>query len=595
MTASTPRSSRQESLVDRRVLFLCGLAVLIAAAAAGVAQLLTALIGLITNIAFYGRWSAAFTSPAGNHLGYGVVLVPVVGGVIVGFMARYGSRAIRGHGIPEAMESVLANQSHIPARLVLLKPVSAAIAIGTGGPFGAEGPIIATGGALGSLVGQFLHTTADERKTLLAAGAAAGMSAIFGTPVAAVLLAVELLLFEFSARTLIPVALASAVAAGARAALAGPGPVFAIPALAPAGGAALAAYILLGALAGLASVFVTRVVYAVEDGFEHVPVHWMWWPALGGLVVGVIGAFAPLTLGVGYDNITNILAGSITGWVLARLCLFKFVSWAVSLGSGTSGGTLAPLLTIGGALGGVAGAGLSALFPSAGIDPRLAALVGMAALFTGASRAFLASVVFAYEATMQPAGLLPLLAGCAAAHLVSCALMRDSLMTEKIARRGIRVPAEYAADPLQNVLVRDVASATIVALRGDDDVKAARSWLASGAKGSEHQAFPVLDGEGRLLGVVTRRELEKHAAPADAVRDIVRRAPVVVREDDTLREAVDQMSRHDIGRLAVVSAAAPHKVVGFLTRTSVLSAFRRHFEESRAVRRSITFGRTASR
>ncbi|HMJ10279.1 MAG TPA: chloride channel protein, partial [Polyangiaceae bacterium] len=369
------------SLVDRRVLVVSGLACTIAAASAGVAHVLTRLIGLFTNLAFYGRLSTAFVSPAGHRLGAMVVFVPVLGGLVVGLLARFGSTAIRGHGIPEAMEQVLTNESRIPPRITFLKPLSAAIAIGTGGPFGAEGPIIATGGALGSLVGQVLHVTAVERKTLLAAGAAAGMAATFGSPVSAVLLAVELLLFEYRPRSLIPVALAAATAAGVRIAVEGSDPIFAMPDLVQPSGAALGWYMIAGALVGLVSVGITRAVYWVEDAFGHLPLHWMWWPALGGLVVGVVGYFAPRTLGVGYDNIEQILSGRVALGAVLMLCGLKFVSWVVALGSGTSGGTLAPLFTIGGGLGAGLGAAANALVPALEVDIRIAALVGMAAMF----------------------------------------------------------------------------------------------------------------------------------------------------------------------------------------------------------------------
>jgi H+/Cl- antiporter ClcA len=349
-------------------------------------------------------------------------------------MARYGSPAIRGHGIPEAMEQVLSNESRIKPRLIFLKPISAAIAIGTGGPFGAEGPIIATGGALGSVAGQLMRITADERKTLLAAGAAAGMAATFGSPVSAVLLAIELLLFEYRARSLVPVSLAAATATGVRMAFSGSAPVFPMPNLGQPSGSALVTYIVIGAIIGILSVFVTRAVYAVEDGFEKIPVHWMWWPAIGAVAVGVIGWIAPRTLGVGYDNIEKIIAGNIVGSALLVLVVLKFISWAIALGSGTSGGTLAPLFTIGGGLGSAIGAVIIAVAPSLGVDIRIAALVGMAAIFAGASRALLASVVFAFETTRQPMGLLPLLAGCSAAYLASLLLMRNTIMTEKLAR-----------------------------------------------------------------------------------------------------------------------------------------------------------------
>lgn len=441
-------------LANGRTVFISLLAVILGLLSSWISRALTALIGLVTNLAYYGTRSTAFTSPAHHHLGYWSVLVPVVGGLLVGVMARYGSSAIRGHGIPEAMEQVLCNESRIPARIVLLKPTSAAVSIGTGGPFGAEGPIIATGGALGSLLGQWIHTTASERKALLAAGAAAGMTATFGTPISAVLLAVELLLFEFRARTLIPVAFACATAAAMRLAAFGSAPVFSMPVIASVSAASILGYAVVGGTAGLASVYIARLVYKIEDLFDHLPLHWMWWPAIGGLAVGVIGLFAPLTLGVGYDKIEHILDGSLTGTVLVVFCICKLLSWSIALGSGTSGGTLAPLFTIGGGLGAALGAILSTHLDFTSVDPQMAALVGMAATFAGSARAFLTALVFAYEATHQQSALLPLLAGSAAAYLVSSLAMKNTIMTEKIVRRGIHVPAEYSAEyPLATAAV----------------------------------------------------------------------------------------------------------------------------------------------
>jgi H+/Cl- antiporter ClcA len=443
---------------QRRTLVISGLAIVIGVGAVGVARLLIAAIALVTNISFHGRFSVFGASPADNHLGLWVVLIPVIGGLLVGLLARYGSGAIRGHGIPEAMEQILTNESNISPKITILKPLSAAIAIGTGGPFGAEGPIIATGGALGSLVGQVLHTTPNERKTLLAAGAAAGMAAIFGTPVAAVLLAIELLLFEYRPRSLVPVTLAAATATGIRMVFEGSAGVFAMPQLMQPSGEALMMYMVLGAIVGVAAVFVTKSLYYIEEGFEKLPIHWMWWPALGALVVGIIGYFEPRTLGVGYDNISNILAGNFTNVVLLVLVILKFVSWSIALGSGTSGGTLAPLFTIGGGLGALLGILCVHWFPGLGIDPRIAALVGMAAIFAGASRALLTSVVFAFETTRQPIGLLPLLGGCTAAFIISSLMMRYTIMTEKLARRGTHVPTEYIAASSEEIARIDAAA-----------------------------------------------------------------------------------------------------------------------------------------
>jgi H+/Cl- antiporter ClcA len=572
---------------------ISALAIVAAFLAALAAQLLTRLIGLITNIAFYGRWSAAFSSPAANSLGRMVVIVPIIGAILVGLIARYGSAAIRGHGIPEAMEQVLLNQSRISPTVMLLKPLSAAISIGTGGPFGAEGPIIATGGALGSVIGQLFHITADERKTLLAAGAAAGMAATFGSPVAAVLLAVELLLFEYRPRSLIPVSLAAATATGVRIAFVGSAPVFPMPNIASPSGEALATYIVLGAAIGVLAILVTRGLYAVEDAFEHLPIHWMWWPALGALVVGIVGYFAPRTLGVGYENIEQLVAGSIAGRALLVLVTLKLVSWMVALGSGTSGGTLAPLFTIGGGTGALVGGVLAQNFPSLGVDPRIAALVGMAAIFAGASHAVLTSVVFAFETTRQPLGLLPLLAGCSAAYLVSLLGMRHSIMTEKLARRGTRIRSEYAADFLEQVLVREIASTEVVTLAADEAVEEVRDRIAARVPGSQHQGFPVLNAGGDLVGVVTRRDLLDLDIEVTArVGELVSRAAVVIYDDSSAREAADHMVHERVGRLPVVSRADPRRVIGIVSRSDLLEAHERRLHARHRVERTIDLSST---
>jgi len=574
-----------QAVMDGRVAFIGLLAAALGVVAGYLAEALIRLIGLVTNLAYYHRWSTGFASPAGHHLGWPVIFIPAAGGILVGLMARYGSQAIRGHGIPEAMEQVLLNESRIPARLTLLKPVSAAIAIGTGGPFGAEGPIIATGGALGSLLGQVLSTTALERKTLLAAGAAAGMAATFGSPVSAVLLAVELLLFELRPRSIIPVALASVAATGVRFSLVGIKPVFPMPLLSTPNGLSLAIYIAIGALVGVASVYVTRAVYWIEDAFEHLPIHWMWWPALGGLAVGGIGYFVPRTMGVGYDNIQAILSANLLGTGLLVLCLAKFLSWSIALGSGTSGGTLAPLFTIGGALGALVGGLLTLALPKVGVDPRICALVGMAAIFAGASRAMLASAVFAFEITLQPLGLLPLLGGCSAAYLLSALMMKHSIMTEKLARRGVRVPEEYSADFLDQILVKEAASKQVVTLDAGQSLAEARKWIEAGADGATHHGFPVVDEKGLVIGVLTRRDLlEAPHAPESALRDLIHRELAVAFEGNSLREAANHMVREGVGRLPVLGEGS--SLVGILTRSDLLEAHATRLKSSEVAQRT---------
>jgi len=560
----------------RAILFISVLAIGLGVAGGFVAPALMKLIGFITNLSFYGRISSDFSSPAANHLGAWVIVIPALGGIVVGIMARFGSRAIRGHGIPEAMEQVLEGNSRIPARITFLKPISAAFAIGTGGPFGAEGPIIATGGALGSLFGQVLSTTGAERKTLLAAGAAAGMAATFGSPVSAVLLAVELLLFEFRARSLIPVALAAGVAAGMRIKLMGAEAIFSMPEFAPVGLSALALYAVLGLVIGVVAVIVTRIVYWLEDMFEHLPVHWMWWPAIGGLAVGLVGYFAPRTLGVGYDNIADILSNRFSLHLIAFLCVMKFVSWSISLSSGTSGGTLAPLFTIGSGAGATLGALFLWIFPASGLDVRVAALVGMAALFAGASRALLASIVFAFETTHQTNGLLPLLIGSTLAYLVARMLMQNSIMTEKIARRGLKIPEDYDADVFLQTVVGTVMDKEMKTLPPDMLVSTLADRIAHHDREvSARDAWPLVNADHQLVGIITRndviRSLEKSGASNLKLSEAGSVDVVTAFPDETVHEAVARMLTHGVGRLLVVSRTDQKQLIGYVSRTHLLS------------------------
>jgi len=563
----------------KRLLLMSGLAILVAVCISFIARLLVDFIDLITNLSFYGSFSPAPVSPAGNHLGWWVVLVPAAGGLIVGLMALYGSKAIRGHGIPEAMEQILTNQSRIKPSITYLKPVSSAISIGTGGPFGAEGPIIATGGALGSSLGQIMHISHHERKILLAAGATAGMSAIFGSPIAAIFLAIELLLFEFSPRSILPVALACITGAAGHHFLFESGPMFHIPGtLAPPSNQAIFAYSVLGLVMGLLAVLVTKIVYAIEDGFERLPVHWMWWPAIGGLFVGFIGYFAPRTLGVGYNNITEVLSGALPLQVVLSLCIMKFLSWSISLGSGTSGGTLAPLLTIGGATGFLLGHQLMQWAPGWGIDARLAALVGMAALFAGSSRALLTSIVFALETTGQSAALLPLLAGCVAAYFISFLLMENTIMTEKIARRGVRTPDSYEPDVLERMNVGQVMQTNTTVMSEENSIAEVRHWQA--AEDSSANYFVIVDNEGHYKGIVSTSNLNnQHHNPQESVGSLIRRKDAFVTEDESLKEAVARMAAENVDLLPVVTGEAPLQVKGLLSFSDVLKAYRVGLEE----------------
>jgi CIC family chloride channel protein len=584
----TEKMQKRQSIDLKRLLYICALAIMNAILVGVIAKVMVSLIGLVTSISFYGNISPNDVSPVGNHLGIWVIFIPVLGGIIVGIMARYGSRAIRGHGIPEAMEQVLTNHSKIPPIVTFLKPLSAAISIGTGGPFGAEGPIIAAGGAFGSLIGQVLKITAYERKILLTAGATAGMAAIFGSPVAAVLLAIELLLFEFSPKSIIPVALACITGAAAHFIFFGSKPMFAMPEVQAPGTLALIIYIFVGALVGVASVGVTKIVYGIEDAFEKLPIHWMWWPAIGGLVVGVVGYFAPVTMGVGYDNIRNVLTGNLTINTLIIFSLLKFISWSISLGSGTSGGTLAPLFTIGGALGALLAMGVNYMFPSLGLSFSIAALIGMAAMFSGASRALLTSVVFALETTGQPHMLLPLLGGCTASYFVSFALMRSTIMTEKIARRGIATPDSYVPDVMNSFSVGHVLREEIIVLSGVNTIAEARKFISEGGdKG--YSAFAVVDEIGELMGVIGIQDILNASHDENAIlKSLIKSYPSTVHENELLRSAVDKMIKHSVDILPVVSRANDKELLGVLTYRDILEAYELKKKESKEQHRTIS-------
>jgi CIC family chloride channel protein len=563
-----------------RLLTIALLAVMVAVFVSFIAKLLVYLIDLFTNISFYGNFSLTHTSPANNTLGWLVIIVPAVGGVIVGLMAFYGSKAIRGHGIPEAMEQILTNQSKIKPAITYLKPLSSAISIGTGGPFGAEGPIIATGGALGSTIGQLLKISHNERKILLAAGATAGMSAIFGSPIAAIFLAIELLLFEFSPRSIIPVTLACITGAAGHHLLFESGPVFPINNfIEMPSNTALAYYSVMGILIGLLSVLVTKAVYFIEDNFEKLPIHWMWWPAIGGIAVGIIGYFSPRTLGVGYNNITDILSGSMPTQIIFYLCLFKFLSWAIALGSGTSGGTLAPLLTIGGATGALLGSVIIYLFPASGVVIPLAALVGMSAMFAGASRALLTSIVFALETTLQSNALLPLLAACTASYFVSFFIMENTIMTEKIARRGVKTPDSYEPDILEKITAGQVIKENALVLSEDNSIKEVREFL-----NEEHtytnNYFIVSNNEGEYKGILSLFTLFDKTNDIDSlIGTLIKHKHISIANNNSLRAAVELMAKENIDVLPVLSKENEHIIIGVLSYKDIISAYRYRIDE----------------
>lgn len=550
-----------------------------------IAYVLYKLIGLFTNIAFYHRFVAEFISARHNQLGLWVIPIPVIGGIIVGFMAKYGTPKIKGHGIPEAMEAVLINRSRIEPRVAILKPLSAAIAIGTGGPFGAEGPIIQTGGAVGSLVGQAVHTTASERKVLLACGAAAGMSATFNTPVAGVILAIELLLFEFKARSFIPLVIASTLATAVHMQLLGDGPMFKVAAMDFGIPQALPFYLVLGVVCGLAAVGFTKLLYWTEDQFEKLPVDELWWPAIGALGLGIIGYFVPRVLGVGYDTIGDILNANLAWKLLIIVMIAKAVALVISLGSGTSGGLLAPMFMSSAALGGVFAMGIDRILPSANLSPGAFALVAMGAVFGSASRATFSFIIFAFEITRDYNSVLPLMLVSVIADGIAMLLMpRASIMTEKLARRGLHIHQDYEADVLQQVMVAETMDKEVPAVSAEMKVGELSDRIARrDPQVIRHQGMVVLDANGKLAGMITRgdvlRALEKDASGQTAVLEAASKDVVVTYPDELLNDALSKMLRNNIGRLPVVERKDPQRVIGYLGRPGIMAARLKRLEE----------------
>ena len=563
---------------DKRVLILSWMALIIGGLSAVVAYVLVWLIAVITNITFYQRFSSVFQSPDHHHLGYFVILVPVIGGLIIGLMARYGSEKIRGHGIPEALEAILFGRSRMEPKVAVLKPLSSAISIGTGGPFGAEGPIIMTGGAVGSIFAQFFHLSSAERKTLLVAGAAGGMAAIFASPVAAALLAIELLLFEWRPRSFIPVAIAAVSASALRVPLLGSGPIFPVHPHALLGSEGLVFAFLVGIMAGLGSGLLTTLVYAFEDLFTKLPIHWMWWPAIGGLCVGLGGMIEPRVLGVGYDTIHRLLRGEIVGPALLGILIGKSLVWSIALGSGTSGGVLAPLLMMGGAL----GAAAATLIPLG--DSGLWAIIGMAAMMGGTMRSPLTAMIFTLELT-QDLNLLPgLLLGCIAAHGVTVLLLRRSILTEKVARRGYHIMREYSVDPLTMVRVGDVMDRNAPTIPATMLVMELSDRIAQrDPKVARHEGLLIVDENHHLAGIITRGDvlqaLERGENNGTTVIEAGSHDLIVSFPDEVLHEAAAKMLCNNIGRLPVVSRQDSRRIVGYLGRSNLMAAHLRRLEE----------------
>ncbi len=572
MKTSDPAGELRDYSANSRILYTSSLAAGLGAVSAVLAWMLLEMISLCTNLFYFQKWSFIDRDPwqAGRH--WWLVLMPVLGGLIVGLIARYLSPRVRGHGMPEAVETIVFNAGRVQPRVAILKPVATAISIGSGGPFGAEGPVIITGGAVGSVLGQLLPMTGSERTVLMVAGASAGMAATFNCPMSATLLAVEILLFEWKPRSLVPVAIACVTAGAVRRLLLGPQSLLQmVPTGAPVYHSAMLGALTLGIIAAFVAAGLSKSVHFFETMFEHLPIHWMWWPAIGGVVVGLCGYIFPESLGVGYSVIQQLISGDSAWKLLAGILIIKSLSWAFSLGSNTAGGILAPLLMIGGAL----GAALGHLMPIMSTGAWV--LVGMCAVLSAAIGAPLTSAMLALELTHNGGLMLPVLLSCVAAYAVSVLVMPRSMLTENLSRRGLHLSREFGADPLEAILVSQAMHTSVFALPEDATRKDAADWLRKmEERGSEawshwQRIFPLVDSEGRMTGTLTRAQLIAAARKEDLSVPLAvdaNRNPKTVSPVTTLRACAMSMAESKLTSYPVVSADG--KLLGVMTITDLL-------------------------
>ncbi|HEX3948207.1 MAG TPA: chloride channel protein [Acidimicrobiales bacterium] len=578
------------------ILPLVPLAVVIGVLGAAISLALLDMIGFFTNLFYFQRLGVQLVSPYGNTLGVVAVVIPIGGGLVVGLMARFGSEQIRGHGIPEAMERILVNGSKVQPRLAILKPISSAVSIGTGGPFGAEGPIILTGGAVGSIVGQLFHLTAAQRKSLLVAGAAAGMSAVFGTPIAATLFGVELLAFELKPRSMVLIGIAAATADGLRMVVAGAGlvapqPIFPVPSHAPLGGVVLLGAVAVGIVCGLAAWILTQAVYRSEDLFKKLTGHlnWMWWPMIGGLVIGLGGLVDPRALGVGYDTIHAELLGQLGVSALGLLFVVKLAIWSGGLGSGTSGGILAPILMMGAAIGGMLGHVLP------GTSPGVWALIGMAGALAGVTRSPFTAIVFAFELTHDQNSLLALLVVATVSHLVSVLVLKRSILTEKVARKGFHVMREYSVDPLEATFVREVMDTEVFTVEPTRQISDLYRALGEGSPERRQRLYPVLEADGDLVGVLPWSAVLASQAAGRPVREVMIPPTAIAYPDEILRSVADRMAGLQVGVIPVVDRADTKRIRGLVTQFDLLAARQKLLDEERHAERVLTLKRVVPR
>jgi chloride channel protein, CIC family len=565
--------------LEPEVVKICVYAVLVGFVSGLVAQALLELIYLFTNIFYYHRFSFAITNPANHHLGAWAILIPPIGGLLVGVMIYFWEPTLKGHGIPEAMESVLFGHSRMRIRVAILKPLATAFAIGTGGPFGAEGPIIQTGAALGSLFGQAIGLTPYYRRVLLASGAAAGMAATFTAPFAGILVAIELLLFELRARSFIPVALAASVATGVRIYFVGWTPLFPAPAFKLTGMNELWLFAVLGVLMGMVGIAMIRTLSWLEDFFDELPIKHalIWSPAIGALILGIIAYFYPQVLGTSYDTIRDMLNDRLTVGKLIGISVAKFWALVISLGSGTTGGVFAPSLVVGGGLGAAFAIGCQHIFPSLVSNPAFYALAAMAAVFGGIARAPLTSIVFLFELSHNPNALLPLIVCVMISDGFVRLFSRDSIMTIKLVKRGLIVLQDYSVPVLMRARIDQVMHKQFSQLQAEDELREVLKQFSPG----DVSFIPVVEKDGALVGIVEPHDLLRTEPPDHhfKMREIARRDFVLAYPGELIDQVHRDMMLKNSENVVVVEPGSARKPAGIARANDILQLRRWLLEE----------------
>lgn len=507
---------------------------------------------------------------------YSIILIPAIGGLLVGPLVFFGAKEAKGHGVPEVMVSVALRGGRIRPRVALVKAIASSICIGSGGSSGREGPIVQIGSSIGSSIGQLFKMSDERVKSLVAAGAAGGISATFNAPIAGVMFAMEIIMGQFATGIFSLVVIGSVTAAVISRIFMGDNPAFAlVTAYSLKNHWELFLYVILGILAGMHSVIYIKVLTKFEDFFEgikSIPEYIM--PAIGGLILGLLAVFYPEVLGTGHEVVDKALHGEFTLGILVILIFGKLLATSLTLGSGGSGGTLMPSLYMGAMLGGAFGVVVNLVFPGMVAPSGAYALVGMAAVFTGANRAPITAIMLLFEMTNDYHIILPLMIACVISTLVSAGIHRESIDTIKLVRRGINLIAGRKHDVMESILVKDALEHNVETV----SIHLTVTEVAEILRKSRYHGFPVIDDNENLFGMITFQDLRtaiQQGKENEEIKNIATKQILTAFPHDTLNSILKKLAMRGIGSIPVVDPKNNKKVVGIITRSDIIDAYDR--------------------